>query len=283
MSMRIFAAFSICLCSFALPRVGHAWGAEGHRMTGYIASAQLSDRTRSEVRKLVGTDDLSSLANFMDQHATELTQQYPNSKQWHYNNRPVCETTDSYPEYCPDGDCATKQIYLWRKTLADDHSMLADRITAVRLLVHMIGDIHQPLHIADNDDRGGNGVWVLAPGQTENLKLHAFWDTTLPRLLRGTSSVQTFAALLNQQFASSKLSWQKGTVRAWSEESAKIAKDQVYAPLSGFSCGWEDPGTITLDQHYLDTAQSIVPEQLAKTGYRIAYVLNKAFDPGWRP
>lgn len=275
-----------------VPEQAGAWGAEGHRVTGYLASRNLSPTTRAELKKLIGSDDLGPVAVYMDQNLDALEEQYPGSRDWHYNNRPVCEDGDDFKAYCDKGNCATKQIYEWEKVLADDHSSTKDRALAVRLLVHMIGDIHQPLHIADHEDRGGNLVFVTyADGdQDRTVKLHKFWDNVLVAMVMkdqhlASTATSKYAKSLDDEFHDSRTQWQAGRFRDWAAESTALARAHSYRTILPDACPTdfvvEKP--VPIAAAYIDPAKGVVPTQLAKAGYRIAFVLNRSLDPEWSP
>ena len=156
--------------------------------------------------------------------------------------------------YCKDGNCASTQIPAHRKVLADIHSTKDEKRFAIFVLTHMIGDIHQPLHGADNDDRGGNEIKVSRAGSTDKkLNLHSVWDTDLvERLFRGKNEV-TVAKGLVAKFASKAEGWKSGTVRDWVGESNQLAIDIAYGKLPTFACGKDvENKRIRLTEAYLD-------------------------------
>lgn len=147
-----------------------AWGAKGHRLTGLIASELISDETRSAMKSIMGSANLAKFSLYMDEQKIALSSQVPGSRDWHYDDVPVCGT-QSKSQYCPNGNCASTQILRHYGTLVDDSSTKAEKQFAIYVLVHLIGGIHQPLHSSDNDDRGGNNVKVQLPWSS-NAKLY---------------------------------------------------------------------------------------------------------------
>lgn len=247
----------------------HAWGGRGHRITGYLAEALLTDTARQEVQQLLGPEGLDSAAVFMDSERELLEQRWPESRRWHYDNRPVCAKAAGY---CADGQCATRQIERFRKILGDRAAAKSERALALKLLVHMLGDIHQPLHMADNADRGGNDVQVKMDGKV--YRLHEVFDTVLVKQTTGDQSAQRQAARLQHRYRASLDNWQRGTVGDWAAETHRLAVGETYGALPHFTCN--APATnIELSPAYLQRAREYVPEQLAKAGARIAAVLNQ--------
>jgi hypothetical protein len=221
----------------------------------------------------MGTADLATFGLYLDHNKDRLDEEIPGSRTWHYDNIPICRRKP-HIEYCPNGWCASTQIARHRDILADAHESKAHRQFAIWVLTHLIGDIHQPLHAADNDDRGGNAIKVRLPwGRSANL--HGAWDTDFIEHSLGGKNEITVAQNLLMKFGSRKTDWQKGTVQAWIDESHQFAKTVAYGKIAGFTCGADLKHTrISLDQNYADEATTVVEEQLAKAGYRLAYVLN---------
>ena len=86
-----------------------AWGVKGHRIVGHVARELLSPDARAAISELMGSDDLATFALYLDQHKDRLDQQIPGSREWHYDDVPVCESKP-HSEYCPAGRCASTQI-----------------------------------------------------------------------------------------------------------------------------------------------------------------------------
>ena len=252
-----------------------AWGPKGHRLVALVARELLTADARSEIVVIMGSDDLPTFANYLDVHKDRLDQQIPGSRDWHYDDVPVCGTAP-HSEYCPEGKCASTQIPRYRRILSDAHETKARKQFAVYVISHLVGDIHQPLHAADNDDRGGNEVKVKLPSG-KNAKLHGAWDTDLVEQLYGGKNERTVAKTLVERFAAKKTDWQKGTVSAWIAESHELAETMTYGKLPGFACGVNNEQTrIQLPQAYGDAATTMIEEQIAKAGYRLAWILNRA-------
>lgn len=267
-SIRLLAAASLALAS----QYTLAWGQEGHRITGYVAEQLLTDAARKQLATLIPNADLAELSLYMDQNKQKLKQELPGSDQWHYDDRPVCGGEGG--DTCPQGNCASNKIAHYSKVLADAKAPRADRAQALTFLVHMVGDIHQPLHAADNHDRGGNDVKVKLDGKSYNL--HSVWDTQLVRKVMGSRSEWQWAQDAVQAQRSKITGWQTGRVEDWIIESNALAQREVYAPLEGFSCGQPQQDVVYLDRNYVNTGKVLVNEQLVKAGARVAAVINQA-------
>lgn len=247
-----------------------AWGNLGHRITGLIAEQLLSPSARQQVQSLLGDESLADVATFMDTHRDELRERWPESARWHYDNKEVCGAK----LYCPDGACATQQIERFREILANKHASRQEREMALRLIVHMIGDIHQPLHMADDHDRGGNEVWVRMYPGAERRRLHEVFDTELVRDNVNHHRDYIYARELLSRTHSQISRWQHGDINSWALESYELGVKSIYDKLPDFACGKEITDTLTLSPEYVRHAHELVAMQLAKAGARIAAVLN---------
>lgn len=274
------AAAALMLSTLLVPSAAFAWGGEGHRVTGLVAAELLTPRSRIRLNDLIPGGDLGDIANYMDLNRSTLSQLIPNSDKWHYDNQPVCQTL-SFEEYCPKGECASARVPVLVKILADVANPPEIRAMAARFLVHIVGDIHQPLHAADDGDAGANFKNVLLPGATSARRLHSVWDSEFVKLtLRGSSEREFAQQLLNRYRNKEMREWQKTDIRDWMNESYELSKSVTYAKLPSFVC--REPWTATpieLPQAYVNSALDVIPQQLAKAGARVAAVLNRALDP----
>ena len=258
-----------------------AWGGLGHRVTGQIAQELLLPRTKATITALMGGLDLASAALYLDQKKGELAKQFPGSRKWHYDDRPVCNAKAPRQSYCHNELCASMQIAQHIEILADAQATPERRRFALRVLIHLVGDIHQPLHSADHDDLGGNDIAVafaLPDGEHET-DLHTAWDTDLVLASFASADAPKIAlALLSGTDAASIKSWQKGSATQWLRESYALANQVAYGMLPGFACDQADfaHSTLRLDEAYVAKAKVIIPPQLLKAGARIAFVLNRA-------
>ncbi len=248
-----------------------AWGNLGHRITAEIAEELLTPTSRSQIHNLLADESLADAANYMDTHRDELHAYWPTSARWHYDNKEVCGAAP----YCRDGACATHQIEIFRQQLADKNASRSQRVMALRLLIHMIGDIHQPLHMADNNDRGGNDTWVRMYAGAQRYRLHEIFDTELVRDNVHHRRDFLYAHELLSRVQPQLAVWQTGNVDSWAKESYQSGAKFVYGSLPEFTCGMQDSHTITLTPEYVSNAHELVATQLAKAGVRIAVMLNE--------
>ncbi|HUO79259.1 MAG TPA: S1/P1 nuclease [Steroidobacteraceae bacterium] len=263
----------LVLLAFAPAAPARAWGAEGHRIVGLVAERLLDARTRRALRAIAGDDGLADIGLWMDRERDRLRAEWPGSERWHYDNRPVCAPAAPAAQYCADGNCASRAF---DRALArlDDHAAPRDeRLEALRLVVHLVGDAHQPLHAADHDDRGGNDVAVSIGRRARPESLHAAWDREfVKRAVRGESE-PAFAERLIDERRASLGRLEAGSFASWEQESYDLARSYAYGRLPGFRCGRELGGVADLPPAYADGAAEIVEERLARAGIRLAALL----------
>jgi hypothetical protein len=166
---------------------------------------------------------------------------------------------------CPKGDCVIAKIEDFRKALNDLAIAPAERREALMFLIHFIGDMHQPLHCADNKDKGGNEVQVEFSGRRTNL--HSLWDSGL--LSRMGTEDDLFGPL-SAESARRARKWSKGTVADWAEATHKSAQKMVYGRLPKVPAG----APVPIDTAYERRADALIREQIEKAGARLAMVLN---------
>jgi len=267
------------------------WGNDVHRITGLMAQEMLTPRARIAVNQLLDGGDLADASLYMDIYREALKREMPGSERWHYDNRPICGEPAALVTYCPDGNCASAQVTRWFDVLADTSRSKEERQQALRFLVHIVADLHQPLHTADDNDAGGSAKMMLMPGALMPRNLHLVWDVDLPKIAtRGLSDLQVAKDL----FANHKgkfAEWMRGTPGLWAAQSYGIASRLAYGKLPGFSCGvmdgkatglldgkpWTDE-PLKLPRDYVEGATGIIPILLAQAGARIAGTLNAALD-----
>jgi hypothetical protein len=168
-----------------------------------------------------------------------------------------------------------------RSAIAKDLAVLSsanatqeEKSASLKFLGHWVGDIHQPLHVSFEDDRGGNNIHVS--GKCED-NLHSTWDTCLVDAAVG-DDVQAAAAKLQKSITQAKIdAWTKSDPKQWANESFKIAESvqTKYCVKHGDSCD-KPSGSVKIDQAYIDANVPIVREQLQKAGIRLAHLLDKA-------
>jgi hypothetical protein len=265
------------------------WGPQGHRTVGAIADRLLDPATRAAVARLLAGDldrfgKLSGRTTLeaVSVWADEIRGTPASRPRWHYDNLPVCGPLQQQ-QHCRDGECNTAQLRRLTAVLADTGSTARQRNEALKWLVHLVGDIHQPLHAADNSDHGGNDVQVALAGVRTRgrLSLHGAWDNELVQAALGSRSRQRppgdIEALVAQARRLAARAGQ-GAPDSWALESNELARHVAY-DFPGFACGRVPPAIVVLDRAYQQRAVVVVQERLLLAGARLATLLNETLEP----
>ena len=246
-----------------------SWGSEGHHVIARIAASELTPKARAAVADLLGGDTLSAMVA-ASTYADEIRPSRRETAPWHYVNIEIDSNGYDAVRDCPDDACVVAQIEHEEQAIADTSVSKPIRAEALRFLIHFIGDLHQPLHCADNHDRGGNTVRVVL--QDEQTNLHAIWDTAVVEAL-GSSGDAVAAALSRNITQSDRKVWSQGTAVSWANETWRVAKRVVYGSFPG---GGATEAPIVLPNTYADVQRVVVARQLERAGVRLAAVLNRS-------
>lgn len=249
--MRASKARLTLLCIMALPTATMAWGADGHRVIAEIAWERLAPTTQGRVRALLDLEPGASLVS-ISTWADELRS--PTTASWHYINfEPEAGCTYSAARDCPDGQCVVAALERQAQRLRTASSP-DERLRALKWVVHLVGDIHQPLHAGPSGSKGGNLVQVRAFGRGTNL--HAVWDSGLIKHWPGGLSALRETAATAVAKASGSMAPQ-----AWAMESCRIATAPDFQP-EGRVVGDEYEARWS---HVLAARMQAAAERLAKT------------------
>ncbi|MDH5762356.1 MAG: S1/P1 nuclease [Nitrospinota bacterium] len=250
-----------CILLSSLPlQEGLAWGPAGHRIVGRIAEMNLDPEVLKAIRKEFNIKHLANVANWAD----EIKKSPHKPDVLHYTNIAMGHRSYDPQRDCPQKRCVTAKIEEYKSILSDFHSSVKSRKEAFKFLVHLVADVHQPMHLGNEKDRGGNDISVNFGEKQTNL--HRVWDHDLI-FLAGKSQRQ-FARELNRSITlENRKLWSRGSPGDWSNESRILALDYGY-PLE-FSSGRE------LSPDYIRTGRKIVEKQLQRAGLRLAETLNQ--------
>ncbi|HBK46444.1 MAG TPA: endonuclease [Xanthomonadaceae bacterium] len=168
------AALALC---FHSPQA-RAWGGQGHRLVARVADVQLTPQAHAEVERLLaGEPDptLAGIASWADELRGNDQDLGKRTARWHYVNLGEHDCAYDPPRDCPNGDCVIEALKAQATLLADRSQPLAARRQALKFVVHLVGDIHQPMHAGYARDKGGNEFQLQFGGKGTNL--HSLWDS----------------------------------------------------------------------------------------------------------
>jgi hypothetical protein len=239
------------------------WGREGHRVVSTIAERHLNATAREHVQQILGPKvSLAEISTWAD----EIRPSRPATAPLHYIDIPLNVSAIDAARDCPNDDCVTVAIDRFVAVLRNEASTPEAKEEALRFVVHFVADLHQPLHCADDHDRGGNDVRVTFYGEKANL--HSVWDTLL--IERIDPDPETYANRLDAALTDSTIrTFEQGTVEDWALESHAVAQKVVYGALPSRE-------TIDIGTDYSQVASGAADLQLQKAGIRLAFILNEA-------
>jgi len=309
--------FAVVCISFWLAPSARAWGCKGHEAVAILAEAHLTLHARAMAFKILAASPIDpalsryckepNLDAFADAStwADDERTVKPETAPWHFIDIPLGATQNTISTYCPPKTgCVTLALASQLAILRNPQASPQARADALRYIIHFVGDIHQPLHDATNNDRGGNCVPVTffgkAPQETNTAaesfspNLHSVWDADIVERLANGRTPEQLAIKLNELLHARQPAWQSetSTFKTWAWEGHQLAEKIAYGKLPGKvpleaplpsldSCADDDHVSTRLlqlheelDAAYQDAAAPVVEEQLTKAGIRLANLLN---------
>ncbi|MEO6723038.1 MAG: S1/P1 nuclease [Ferruginibacter sp.] len=248
---------------FYMPFQSMAWGLLGHRIVGEIAESYLNTKARAAIKKILGDESMAMAANWADFIRSDTSLKYLDP--WHYVDFDSGLNYNEMKEYLRTDtavDAYTKLAFLTnelkKKNLSEDKKLFY-----LKMLIHIAGDIHQPLHASAHGDQGGNAIKVQWFNQPYNL--HSVWDTYFIESQK--LSYTEYAHAINHVTPQQKTIWQKQPVSKWIFDSYSISNTlrSEIKPDQKLSYDY--------NFRYLKTLN----EQLLKGGVHLAGLLNEIF------
>jgi hypothetical protein len=251
--------FSLLLIlSLTIHSSAFTWGQNGHRIVGKIAETHLTKKARKNIARVLGNETLAEVSTYMD--FIKSDNQYRHMNPWHYATIPDGQTYEQAgtPE---EGD-----VIVTLRRLVDE--LKTKKFTdgseafALKCLVHLVGDIHQPLHVGNGNDRGGNDEKVEF--FWENSNLHRVWDTQI--IENQNYSYTEYVEWINHPSKAQVKVCQSDTILEWAYESMSF-RDQVY----------DLPEDKKISYRYIYDNRALVNQRLLQAGVRLAGILNEIY------
>lgn len=247
-----------------MPFQSMAWGVLGHRIIGEIADSYLTRKAKREVYKILGNETIAMSSNWADYIKSNPAYNYLYN--WHFINLDgglTEEQVHAYLEKDTVTDVYTKINFL-ETALRNKHLLQEEKVLYLRLLIHLVGDVHQPLHVGRPQDLGGNKVRVL--WFRDSVNLHQVWDEKLVNFQQ--LSYTEFATAINHTTKEQRNEWQQQPVSTWVYQSYQYA-ERIYGDI-------KTPNQ-KLDYKYNYDYLDIMNSQLLKGGVRLAGLLNRIY------
>ena len=255
----------IFFCSvLSLPIYSFGWGVLGHRIVGDIAESYLTARAKKAIHKILGNESIAMASNWADFIKSDTSYRYISS--WHYIDFDPGLSKDQIEDYLAKDtatDIYTKMNFLIGE-LKNKELPMDKKKMDLKLLIHFVGDIHQPFHVGHREDLGGNKIKVMWFNTPTNL--HALWDEQLINFQQLSYTEYTDA--INHSTAEQRRAWQKQPISDWIIESYQLS-GKLYDEIKG-------PDQKLSYRYNYDHIDQL-NEQLLKAGVRLAGLLNEIF------
>ncbi len=241
-----------------------AWGANGHRIVGEIADSYLTKKARKAIAGILGTESIAMSSNWADFIKSDTSMKYLDN--WHYINFAPGLAYDAFAEHLKKDtttNAYTKLNFLINELKKKD--ITAERkLFCLRMIIHIEGDIHQPMHVGKAEDLGGNRIKLFWFNDVTNL--HAVWDEKI--IEQQKLSYTEYASAINHTSKQQRQVWQQQPMEQWLFESYQLSS-KLYSSIT-------QPEQ-RLGYRYSYDYLSTVNEQLLKAGVRLAGLLNEIF------
>ena len=259
MKIKVLFILSIFLFSNFSAEETVFWGPTGHRTTGKIAENHLTNKAKRKIDKLLKGQSLAFVSTFGDEIKSD--KKYNEFYSWHYVNMGLYEKYADAAKN-PAGDIVTG-IYKCVAVLKNDNSSEEDKVFYLKMLVHLVGDLHQPMHVGQREDKGGNTIQLQWFGKGTNL--HSVWDSKI--IEEYNMSYIELAENAKDLSKAEIKAIEKGTVVDWVDEVHEVTKEVYKSVKVGEN----------LKYRYSYDHLGTVRTQLQKGGIRLAKILNDIF------
>ena len=247
--------FSALMALMVVPNA-FGWGQKGHDVVAYVAEQNLSARVARKVTKVLEGHSLVYYANWMDN--ASHTPEYAHTSTWHYANVDEGYTYQTMPKN-ENGDVVQAVINLTEQ-LKKGGMTSQEESVALRMLIHLVGDMHCPIHAGHKTDLGGNRVEVLYFGKPQ--KLHSIWDSALVESAHNWGYTE-WQREIDRQPRKEDKKVQEGTPEQWFMETVELCKG-VYKDMP-------EGAKISYDE--VAKYAPLIEQQLLKGGLRLAKLL----------
>jgi len=240
-----------------------SWGVVGHRTVGQIAENHLSPKAKKAVNDLLGTESLAMVSTYADE--VRSYKEFDYTAPWHYANLESGLSKEQFVNELTQMENPNiyKAIIDCIGTLEDSQKSKEDKVFALKFLVHMVGDLHQPMHMGHTEDAGGNDIRVKL-GRRE-MNLHGLWDSSLIDNMGMTYS--ELAKECDKVSKQEQKQWKKDDIATWAFESYEMA-GQLYS---------EAAVNPDFDYTYFPKYADFIKHRMAQAGIRLANTLNEIY------
>lgn len=255
-----FPILAICLTLILV-----SWGYTGHRTIGLITENHLTPSAKTAIRELLGDTSIAEACTWADDARREP--QYANTANWHFLNLPLGLNYTDFKKYIDT--LKTENVYSAlinaEKELTDKNTTKQQKVHALKFMMHFVGDLHQPMHISREEDKGGSTIQVNYNDKGTNL--HSLWDTRM--LEKEGLSFTQLAAKFDTISEVDIKKWQSEPILNWMWESYQISTE-LYAEI-------EQMNKKVIDDTYYQKHMPTVQLRMQQAAIRLAGLLNKIY------
>ena len=258
--MKYFVSIVLITFSLTISQNSWAWGKTGHRVVGEVASKYLTKKSKEKIREILKGHSMAEVSNFLDDIKSDSQKKYDTLRPYHYVNIP---DGMKYSEinHNPQGD-AVQGINIAIAKLKTHQLSPEEEAFYLKILIHLVGDIHQPLHTGRENDKGGNDIYVSWFGKKSNL--HKVWDSEM--INDKLYSYTELANIVNITTSKEVKKWQSDNIDVWIQENMTL-RPGIYKLNSNKKLGYK----------YSYNHWGDVKQQLLKGGVRLAGILNEIY------
>ncbi len=270
---RGYALGLLILLSLLLAPPARGWRFRQHAVIAEVAEHYLLPETREDIRYLLGpVHRMSDDSGWAD----TIRGQRPWTAPWHYLSWPLELEEPDFDVFSTRRGNVVSAIEEQLTVYRDRGRSRRNRREALKFIIHLVGDLHQPLHVGTAEDRGGNQVPVLYRGYRTNL--HTAWDGAIYDD-DGNSPEEHAAALLEGLEEEDRERIMSGRPYDWALESHRIVREFVYPRLEDLAVRRYRTAPPELSGPYAEAARPIMRRRMLEAGLRLAYLLNQADEP----
>lgn len=264
-----------------------AWDKEGHRIIARIAEQNLTPGARAKVTSMLAADkSMPTALDFVSASTWADEVQDSRTHPWHFAT--ISAARPNIPEACfghpplpagtpaskgPEKNCVIDKVNQFAAELADPKTAPEEKVAALKFLLHLLGDLHQPLRVADENDNHGMKTKVVASTTTPG-DLFTHWENALVTEM-GVDDDIVAKKLSAKITANDRAQWSAGSPQLWALEAHQLGVDRAYGMLGNMDAA----GNSVLKPADVEKAVATISTQLSRAGVRIAYVLNNALGP----
>ena len=270
--------------------LGGGWGQKGHAVIAEIAWREMSPGARERVQEIMGISTIQQTASWAD----GVRSRDPNFR-WtaplHYANLPADAAGYDHETMCPEEGNVVSAVLMFAERVVDESLSEIERRQAMMFLVHFVGDLHQPLHAGNAEDRGGNDIDIAWFGNER--RLHSIWDSGIIDAVTGREPWPLMAERLHEGVTDSdRVAWTVSDPRdsdeirgamltqavgRWVYESRRLADTHAYR-AEGFNGGEVFEDGTELGQGYAEHCAGVTELRLRQAGVRLGALLNAVFE-----